>query len=189
MERPFVNIDILKNIYYSLLYSHLVYGIHVWGTACDTELNKILILQKRIVRLITLNDQLPINAGPLIHSDPLFAKLAFLKIKDIFILLIVKFIFNCLHLNIPANFMSWFKLNSFIHNYGTRSNFYDIDNMINSNNLFITFARTSHHGLKLIKVLGPKIWNKLPKDLRKLDSLNLFSKHIKYHLISQYTVL
>ena len=81
-NRPFVNNDILKNIYYSLVYSHLVYGIHVWGTACDTELNKILILQKRVVRLITFNDEIPINAGPFIHSEPLFAKLAFLKIKD-----------------------------------------------------------------------------------------------------------
>ena len=78
--RPFVNMNILKNIYYSLVYSHLVYGIHVWGTACDTELNKILIPQKRLVRLITSNDQIP--AGPLINSHPLFENYGYIYITD-----------------------------------------------------------------------------------------------------------
>ena len=29
--RQFMNTHMLKNIYYSLLYSHLVYAIQVWG--------------------------------------------------------------------------------------------------------------------------------------------------------------
>ena len=41
--REFMNTKMLKNIYYSLVYSHIVYGIQVWGSAFDTELNKILI--------------------------------------------------------------------------------------------------------------------------------------------------
>ena len=38
---------LLRTIYYSLVYSHLIYGIHVWGSACQTDLEKILILQKK----------------------------------------------------------------------------------------------------------------------------------------------
>ena len=45
--RHFVTRKMLKNIYYSLLYPHLVYAIEVWGSACATEINKILVLQKR----------------------------------------------------------------------------------------------------------------------------------------------
>ena len=37
--RPFVTPTILKNIYYSLVYPHLLYGILVWGSAFDTNLN------------------------------------------------------------------------------------------------------------------------------------------------------
>ena len=44
--RQFVKMKMLKNIYYSLSYSHLVYAIQVWGSACSTEINKILVLQK-----------------------------------------------------------------------------------------------------------------------------------------------
>ena len=50
--RPFVNLKIMKDIYYALFYSHLVYGIHVWGSACDSSLNIIQVLQKRVVRLM-----------------------------------------------------------------------------------------------------------------------------------------
>ena len=82
-----------------------------------------------------------------------------------------------LYWNIPVNFTSWFKLNSLIHNYGTRSNFNDIDNMINSNNLFITFARTSNYGLKLIKVLEPKILHPI---FEKLNVLGCFEQTFFY---------
>ena len=44
--RNFLNTNLLKNIYYSLIYSYLVYGIESWGSACETELSKIRILQK-----------------------------------------------------------------------------------------------------------------------------------------------
>ena len=45
--RQFMNTHMLKNIYYSLLYSHLVYAIQVWVSACSSEINKILVLQKK----------------------------------------------------------------------------------------------------------------------------------------------
>ena len=59
--RPFLPLKIMKNVYYSLIYSNLVYGIEVWGSACKTELNKLLVLQKRAMRLMTYNDQYPVN--------------------------------------------------------------------------------------------------------------------------------
>ena len=82
--RPFVNLKIMKDIYYALFYSHLVYGIHVWGSAWDSSLNIIQVLQKRVVRLMTYNDTLPVFPGPLPAPSPLFVKLGFLKLKDIY---------------------------------------------------------------------------------------------------------
>ena len=35
----------LKNIYYSLIYFHVVYAVQVWGSAGKSEIDKILILQ------------------------------------------------------------------------------------------------------------------------------------------------
>ena len=164
--RHFVTRKMLKNIYYSLLYPHLVYAIEVWGSACATEINKILVLQKRALRIITYNDRLPSVPGPLRPPTPLFHKMDILKIYDVFQLQLAKFIFNCIHLNVPSIFHNWFKLNYTVHNYNTRSTFSDIDNALNSNNIFIINARTTHYGLKLIKVSGLKIWNCIPKKIR-----------------------
>ena len=95
--RPFVNLQIMKNVYYALFNSHIVYGIQVWGTACDIHLKALQVLQNRIVRLITYNDQFPIIPGPLPASNPIFSKLELLKIKDIFIHSVCRFIHKSLN--------------------------------------------------------------------------------------------
>ena len=78
-------------------YSHLIYGIQVWGNACDTHLKAIQILQNRVVRLITYNDNFPIIPGPLPASNPLFCKLQLLKIKELFTFMACIFIYKCLN--------------------------------------------------------------------------------------------
>ena len=70
--RYYLKQKMLVNIYYSLIYSHLNYAVQVWGSACKTELNKLLLLQKKAVRMITFNDQIPQVPGPLFNSNPLF---------------------------------------------------------------------------------------------------------------------
>ena len=54
--RPFLPLKVMRNVYYSLIYSHIIYAIEAWGSACKAELNKILTLQKRAMRLMTYND-------------------------------------------------------------------------------------------------------------------------------------
>ena len=119
--RPFLPINVMKNIYYSLIYSH-IHAIEVWGSAFKTELDKILILQKRAKRLMTFNDAYPITPGPLRPSDPIFTKLNFLKVEDIFKFQVSKFVFKCLYGNTPLQFHNWFTLNYEKYGHRTRSN-------------------------------------------------------------------
>ena len=49
---------------------------------------------------------------------------------------------------------------------------------------FIINARTTHYGLKLIKVSGPKIRNCIPKQIRDSKSVNSFKLLLKKHLIT-----
>ena len=184
--RPFVNLNIMKNIYYALIYSHLVYAIEVWGSASDIHLSKLLTLQKRAVRLMTYKDELPVLPGPLYPSLPLFLDLGFLKVKDIFTLQISKFIHKCIFLNIINNFNNWFRLSKDVHSYLTRAN-YNISLLGNTNNLFIPFGRTTNYGLKQIRINGPKIWNSLPSDIRNIKSLIKFKSSLKYYLLETYS--
>ena len=70
--RKYLKLHVLKSMYYSLIYSHIVYAIQVWGSANDTELDKILILQKKAVRMMLYKDQYPQLPGPLNPTNPLF---------------------------------------------------------------------------------------------------------------------
>ena len=183
--RYFVDIKIIKTLYYSVVYPHLIYAIEVWGSADETHLNRLLILQKKIVRLITFSDKRQIDYS-FLPSNPLFCKLEIHKIHDIFKLCLSKFIFKCLNKMTPTNFHSWYQLTSLLNKHDTRSKFVDIENSIETRTLFVPTARTSHYGLKRLKVLGPKLWNSLPPLLRINESLNNFIKKLKNILIINY---
>ena len=184
--RPFVNKKTMRILYYSLLFSHLNYAIEVWGSTHKIYLNKILILQKRVVRMMSYCDNRFDNYS--FHSsDPLFYKLNIHKVQDIFVLRIAKFIFNSLKKITPHNFHTWFNLTVEVHNHNTRSKYVDIDNAIQTRTLFVPTARTSYYGLKLIKVQGPKLWNNLPSLLRVENlTFSIFIKKLKKYLLEIY---
>ena len=82
----------------------------------------------------------------------------------------------------------WFKLTTQVHNHHTRSQYIDIENHILTNNLFIPTARTSHYGLKLIKVQGPKIWNDIPPSIRNITVSNIFLTKLKKSILESYNI-
>ena len=96
----------MRNVYYSLIYSHIIYEIEAWESACKTELDKILILQKRAMRLMTYNDTYPALYGPLISSDAIFTKLETLKVSDIYKYQVSKLIFKCINGIASVNFQN-----------------------------------------------------------------------------------
>ena len=50
--RYFVPLNTLLSIYQSLVAPYLTYGLIAWGHACKSYLNKLLILQKRALRIM-----------------------------------------------------------------------------------------------------------------------------------------
>ena len=100
----FLKSTMLRNVYYSLIYSHIVYAVQVWGSAGKTEIDKILVLQKRAIRLISNKAKRPVNPGPLASTNPMFLNLEILKVNDVFTLHISKFIYKCLSHKTPENF-------------------------------------------------------------------------------------
>ena len=85
----------------------------------------------------------------------------------------------------PVQFHNWYKLSHRIHGHRTRSNF-NVNDGVLMNNLFIPSIRTTHYGLKQLKVNGPRIWNELPYHLKNTFSLNIFLKYLKAFYISTY---
>ena len=50
--RHYVNKQTLIKLYYSFAYPYLKYGIISWGSACQTSLEKIQVLQNNIIRIM-----------------------------------------------------------------------------------------------------------------------------------------
>ena len=184
--RPFVDIKIMKTLYYSL-YPHLLYAIEVWGSAGTSDINSLLVLQKKIIRLLSNSDTRHSDYS-FPPSNPLFFKEQLLKVPDIFKMRIANVIYNCLNKTSPVNFQLWFRLTIQVHNHNTRSQYINLDKSIYTNNLFIPTARTSYYGLKLIKVQGPKIWNEIPPIIRNSISSNIYIKKYKQILLQSYNI-
>ena len=89
--RKFLNITILKTIYFAIFGSHINYANLVWGQNSNA-ISSIITLQKKAMRI---NFSQSMNC----HPSPLFSRLKLLKFTDkVFlknVLLISKFI-NCL---------------------------------------------------------------------------------------------
>ena len=77
--RHYVPLTHLKNIYHATFSSHLLYGSQVWGQSLQTVKDKISVLQRKAVKIMTFSDVYS-------HSEPLFKMLNILKFGDNFLL-------------------------------------------------------------------------------------------------------
>ena len=82
-----------------------------------TELEKILVLQKRAMRLMTFNDAYPTVYGPLISSEPIFSKLETLKISAVYKYQVSKFIFKYINNIAPYTFKIRLVMSHKLHGY------------------------------------------------------------------------
>ena len=89
----------LKMIYNTLIQSHLNYGILMWGQS--PHINKLEVQQKKAIRAINLAKY---NS----HTSQLFKRLKILKLKDMFKLCCLKFLYNIQNNSVPFYFSSNF---------------------------------------------------------------------------------
>ena len=111
--RKYFNQETLLNLYNTLILPFMSYCIHVWGRAADIYLDKIHILQKKIVRIIS-------GVPPRTHSQPLFDELNIMKIKQLYKYFICVFMYKLFHEQLPPLF-SMFKRISYTHSLTTSS--------------------------------------------------------------------
>ena len=48
----------LHNLYYTFVYPYLIYGVEIWGNACNVYLDPLVKLQKKCLRIITFSSYL-----------------------------------------------------------------------------------------------------------------------------------
>ena len=167
--KEFLSEKSLLILYNSLILSHINYCNIVWGNCSTTNINSLLLLQKRAIRNIT-------NSSYLAHTEPLFHRLKTLRIQDIHTLQTGIFMYKYTHDQLPSLFQSIFNINSNIHTYPTRrSNDFHLENP----KTILAQKSIRHH--------GPDVWNTLPANLKQCATLNTYKASFKTHLLSTYT--
>ena len=167
--RHFVNNSILYQLYYSLIYPLLTYGLLVWGNTYHITLKPIITLQKRALRIITYSK-------PDEHSDPLFKQLELLKLVDLVVFHNALFMYQYHKNLLPKSFNNFFEAVSSKHQYNTR--------FASRLTYYINPARTNF-GKFNIRFAAAAVWNDLDNNLKQLP-LKSFKTKIKQNLIQSY---
>ena len=145
-----------------------MYGISLLGQASQSNLEKIVLLQKRAARLMNFSTKSE-------HAIPYFMKLNILPVHFLYVESVSCLMYDIQNKLAPVHIQNLLKHVSDIHSYKTRSatadKFYIMSSRLDQ--LKNSFAR-----------FGARLWNSLPDDIRKSDNRKLFKKQINEILIN-----
>ena len=119
------------SLYYSLIYPYFSYGVLVWGGTFESHINRLIILQKRALRIMN-------NTEFRSHTNELFYTNKILKIRDIYNFQVAIYMFN-------GTTDTSFERN---HDYNTRFR----NNMLPEYQRLVSTQRS-------LRYVGPTIWN------------------------------
>ena len=168
-----INIDLLREVYHSLIHSYLRYGILVWGNASETNLQPLKCLINRAVRIMTFT---PFGR---IDLAPLYECLKILDVDQVNYLETSKFLYKLKTNILPTKIGNYFEVmgSASNHNYLLRNRERPASR--------ITPRLVS--GQNSIQYRGEKIWDEIPLDIRNCDSLKKFKRVLKLKLLESGT--
>ena len=101
-ERESARLHLIQ-IYYTLIFPFITYGIIIWGNTYKIILNPKTVLQKKAVRIITFSHFQS-------HTSPIFKKLNLLKLPHIVKLHTILFMHQYYNGRLPKAFNDFFSL-------------------------------------------------------------------------------
>ena len=109
----FLNLRNLIILYNLLFLSNMSYGIEIWGNVYEDRLKKLVLIQKKTIRIINKNmidkSQLPLIR--LSHTNNMFKYNSILKFNELITFRIILFLYNLLHNNYNINLDTFFIYN------------------------------------------------------------------------------
>ena len=144
--------------YFAFIYPYINYNIIIWGSTFPTNLDPLVLQQKRIIRII-------LDAGYRENTGPLFKRSNLLKIGDVY----------------------RYNLLLYMHDQISKGSF-GPQHDVNTRNRFepqSEFHRLSlcQHS---VSFMGPKLWRQLPLHIKEIKNIYTFKKTLKRFIIDQY---
>uniref|UniRef100_A0A1B6F213 Reverse transcriptase domain-containing protein n=1 Tax=Cuerna arida TaxID=1464854 RepID=A0A1B6F213_9HEMI len=156
--KPFFDAESLKTVYFAYIHSIISFGISLYGATSISNLDAILKLQKKAIRII-------LNLKPRTSVKEHFSSLNIMTVYGIYVfetILSLKSKFNDLNL-VGDN-----------HNYSTRKRG---DIALNSHRLQLYTKKPTY--------IGSKFYNKLPQHIRNAGGHTEFKRKLKQFLINK----
>ena len=154
--QPISDIKILRKVYFSLIYPHLQYAILTWGRVPATYLTHLKELHNRSIGCICkISRAAQVPMLHLYHSCIIF------QINQIYEYELGKFMYKIVHNCFPGFTSNCYSHINETHDYPTR---------ISTNNNLTTTSSKKSLTRRSIQYTGPRLWNNIPKDLRKNHS-------------------
>ena len=151
-----------------MIHPYFLYCNIVWGGASQLALKKLVCLQKRALRMITLSHYRE-------HSSPLFACLNILKLSDIYKLQVLLFMYKAKNNLLPNACAYHITLSPKDNHYQFRKP--------------IDFCPISFHTQvreKYIAVIGPQLWNSIDMSIKSSVSISIFKKRLVFSFLAKY---
>ena len=162
--RSKLTINAKRTIYMSLIYSHIIYCIPIWGNTWARHIRPVELAQKRAVRTIY-------NVPRYEHTHELFVTCKLLKLKFILMYFSSVLIFKFLHCNYVPNVFT------------PANNPYILRNL---NHVTVPQTRLELV-LKSVYYNAPNTWNNLHADLKSIININTFKRKLKEHILTLQT--
>ena len=151
---------LLLNLYHALISPYLNYSICAWGNCPQTYPNKILVLQKRALRLIYFSK-------PRDHAIPFFIESNFLPLQSLFFQQLSYLMYDVHAKTAPKSLLDEFAKISTKHHYNMR--------LSAKERFSVKFSRTEKMKKSFTRI-GVSIWNSIPLSVnfrKKIKSLLL----------------
>ena len=166
MIRNSIDQQSLLLVYYSLIYPTIIYCLPVWGGASHEALKPLVTIQKRAVRTIgglRVRD----------HTSSTFNDLKLLKLYDIITFFTAVFVYKSLHGHLEYG-------NDFSPN---PNNPYRTRNHTDLQPDRVTSAQSQTH----VNYRGTLVFNNIPVEIKRKQTLYTFKSSLKKYLLSTST--
>ena len=166
--RLILNQNTLYILYCSLVLPYLNYCLEIWGNTYKSNLQPLVILQKRAIRIVN-------NVGFQEHTNSLFLQLNTLKLMDMVNFKTAQIIFKARNNLLPGNIQKMFF---------NREGDYNLRGEHKLKQLRITTTRKS----QCITICGVNLWNGLDLEIQKSSNILQFKRLYKNYIINSYRV-
>ena len=164
--RNILTLPVKKMLYNAIVLPHTDYADVIWGTASTTIINKVFVLQKRALRLLT-------NSHYLEHTDALYKQLGWMKLADRINFHKCVLVYKALNNKLPSYMRS---LMQYVREAHSRETRLSAKGCLSVPNVKLSLFKRSFQYSAIHK------WNQLPEHIRASPSLNIFkSQFLKYH--------